>query len=1337
MLIKEYRIPLPMSVEEYRIAQLYMIQKKSRLDSVGEGSGVEILENTPYTNGPGGSGQYTKKIYHIGSHLPGWLKAILPKAALRVEEEAWNAYPYTKMRTTCPFVEKFFVDVETFYYPDGGQQENVFNLSQVDLQGREVDVIDPIKDEVSSSDYCEEEDPLLYKSQKTGRGPMKEDWLEYYRVDKPPSDVMCAYKLIKVEFRYWGMQNKIEHFIHSGLRRPMLMGHRQAWVWQDEWCGLTIEDIRQLEEETKRILARKMGALSDNSITNSPCQDYDSDQEVGFANDKGRGSVIYVQENNNSTKLDLISKSSLEEHEGNVSPSPVAITVEKFGYDEDDPSRILKDKLSRRISYDLECNGFGQKDLSPTADSSAARELSKEDMLKGWRMSTIETAESDSGDEEFFDAQEELEENYNSNLLSIRHVELGNSFKSLELDTDSSRGSRESLDSLASSITDEQSLDRSPRLLRKEKLCKKVSDTSTCSLPTSRITSLILLIHGGTQIDTGLDPTSRDMDFKLLQDAFEAVVNSHYKGAVGKIALRLVECPAICSKALNLLSQLCPYSESDSDAASVNSGFTPVSSSFPLSAISLMVSSSPFYYEAVNSMVVATNMAYREFLKSDEGQGFRGEVCLLGDCMGALLAYDALTSNENTLSKRTQSFISNTAMLSPNVATTASNSTETNDRAMKKPRRISSHTPPSRSLENSQNLRLSLSSGNIRENVDPESDEIINAPPVEEMEHNVLVSPHQLSRAAKLQKFSFDTMSLSVDSVDHVMFDFEVSKFFAFGSPIGLVLAYRRFMNGEDRGAVPPKPACNQVYNLFHPFDPSACRIEPLIMHQFGQIPAVSVPRYHRFPLGDGQSHLLHNVFGACPELFVAQPNYFRFQSRPGLVQRDSNLSTMSLVSSDSSDSPRGGTDFDAAAANWWGTKRVDFALYCPDGLQQFPTAVLSPLFHVSYWESSDVAAFVVRQILHGEWDIASVSSPSRRCQTFCPAEPREKWLKRRTAIKIKNLNANHRANDRVILEGHDQTLSARFMYGPLDMVSLSGEKVDIYVMTQPPSGEYVLFDTVVTGSGGKLSCTIPEDSKLPVGIYPLKLVVRGDHTWVDSNLAVLPPKTEAVVFSIDGSFTASVSIRGKDPKVRAGAVDVVRHWQELGFLIVYVTSRPDFQKTKVMSWLAEHNFPYGLVSFGNGISKDLQRHKTEFLRYLVNDCQVLIHAAYGSVKDISVYTSIGVQSHQIYTVGKHHPRKYANQAQFLKDGYAAHLTFLSNQATSRPAVGNSRFILRRGCFGLQSRPSKTKQKVKRTISDKPLIDSDRESSTLSGSFNFSSFRHTKGRSVSKFDQEY
>jgi len=38
----------------------------------------------------------------------------------------------------------------------------------------------------------------------------------------------------------------------------MVRAHRQAWCWQDEWYGLTIEDIRQLELETQLALARKM-----------------------------------------------------------------------------------------------------------------------------------------------------------------------------------------------------------------------------------------------------------------------------------------------------------------------------------------------------------------------------------------------------------------------------------------------------------------------------------------------------------------------------------------------------------------------------------------------------------------------------------------------------------------------------------------------------------------------------------------------------------------------------------------------------------------------------------------------------------------------------------------------------------------------------------------------------------------------------------------------------------------------------------------------------------------------------------------------------------------------
>lgn len=60
----------------------------------------------------------------------------MPRSALTTEEEAWNAYPYTKTRYTCPFVEKFSIEIETYYFPDDGHQENVFNMTGSDLRNR-------------------------------------------------------------------------------------------------------------------------------------------------------------------------------------------------------------------------------------------------------------------------------------------------------------------------------------------------------------------------------------------------------------------------------------------------------------------------------------------------------------------------------------------------------------------------------------------------------------------------------------------------------------------------------------------------------------------------------------------------------------------------------------------------------------------------------------------------------------------------------------------------------------------------------------------------------------------------------------------------------------------------------------------------------------------------------------------------------------------------------------------------------------------------------------------------------------------------------------------------
>ncbi|KAI1721521.1 phosphatidylinositol transfer protein [Ditylenchus destructor] len=219
MLVKEYRILLPLTVEEYRIAQLYMIQKKSRLDSSGHGSGVEILTNKPYTDGPGGSGQYTYKIFHVGSKIPVWIRNVLPSTAFEAHEESWNAYPYTKTRD--------------------GSLDNVFELSEDDLKNQVVDVMNFVKDPISSHDYCPEEDPKIFKSTKTGRGPLSDNWVQEHLRDGKP--IMCAYKICRVEFRYWGLQTRAERWIHDlALKGTMYRAHRQAWAWQDEWVSIGI-----------------------------------------------------------------------------------------------------------------------------------------------------------------------------------------------------------------------------------------------------------------------------------------------------------------------------------------------------------------------------------------------------------------------------------------------------------------------------------------------------------------------------------------------------------------------------------------------------------------------------------------------------------------------------------------------------------------------------------------------------------------------------------------------------------------------------------------------------------------------------------------------------------------------------------------------------------------------------------------------------------------------------------------------------------------------------------------------------------------------------------------
>lgn len=96
-------------------------------------------------------------------------------------------------------------------------------------------------------------DPAAYASAKTGRGPLGDKWMD---TAKP---VMCAYKLADIRFNVFGFQTKVENLIFNNQKNLLTNFHKQVFCLLDAWHGMTMEDIRRLEERTKQELEQAVG----------------------------------------------------------------------------------------------------------------------------------------------------------------------------------------------------------------------------------------------------------------------------------------------------------------------------------------------------------------------------------------------------------------------------------------------------------------------------------------------------------------------------------------------------------------------------------------------------------------------------------------------------------------------------------------------------------------------------------------------------------------------------------------------------------------------------------------------------------------------------------------------------------------------------------------------------------------------------------------------------------------------------------------------------------------------------------------------------------------------
>ncbi|KAJ9542604.1 hypothetical protein OSB04_029110 [Centaurea solstitialis] len=343
---------MPLSLEEYQVAQMYMVMKMQK-QNTNSTEGVDVLENRNFEDGLFGKGRYTSKVYRSkgsgelktpskkkdahssfdpfspsylrarahfhhrpfdhrrptnrsttavapavrpppSDHPPGsedFRKKTSKRRNLDSFARLWRFEHISLTRAPiyaiqdglindcygknmianykCPYFTSFTLTVETIHKADNGHSENVHGLNKQQLANREIEIIDIAS---TSDDYwsyvigSNDVDFSKFQSLRTTRGPLLEGWQDEC---KP---VMTAYKLVTVDAPYWGFGSRLEqamiawyqqpegatnlvvwanwHMVLLGERALFLESHRNCFAWIDEWHGMTVKMMRDIEKQS-------------------------------------------------------------------------------------------------------------------------------------------------------------------------------------------------------------------------------------------------------------------------------------------------------------------------------------------------------------------------------------------------------------------------------------------------------------------------------------------------------------------------------------------------------------------------------------------------------------------------------------------------------------------------------------------------------------------------------------------------------------------------------------------------------------------------------------------------------------------------------------------------------------------------------------------------------------------------------------------------------------------------------------------------------------------------------------------------------------------------------
>jgi len=230
-------------------------------ETSGNGEGIEIVTNEPYQTEEE-SGQYTHKIFHFKSKVPGAIRWAVPDKYLHVHEKSHNGYPHFHTFYEQPGMgDSFYLLVESqhvAYDPQVGCPDNLLNLTSEELKARKIVYLDIVNGKPAPSNpewdmhnfVCPEAqvNEPLQTPENICDPENPPEWTRHYH-----GEMMVCVKVIKFKFKFFGIQTIVQNFVMNKVFPEVFLdSHRAIMFWAKEWFPLTLQDIRRMEEELQQ-----------------------------------------------------------------------------------------------------------------------------------------------------------------------------------------------------------------------------------------------------------------------------------------------------------------------------------------------------------------------------------------------------------------------------------------------------------------------------------------------------------------------------------------------------------------------------------------------------------------------------------------------------------------------------------------------------------------------------------------------------------------------------------------------------------------------------------------------------------------------------------------------------------------------------------------------------------------------------------------------------------------------------------------------------------------------------------------------------------------------------